>query len=182
MFYNKKGFTLIELLVVIAVIGVLSSIVLVSLSGVRDRARDAIRKQDARQIESALEICRNSQTGEYPDTTGGTGVYSKASIKCLGFGTAGTCFNGRHSGLDSLQSCLPTSIPTDPGRENAIFDTYLYSSACHSSHLPPSGGRCIYWQPEGEISDESCYPGKKGGSGSDVCGYSCNFCTLKIGD
>ena len=57
---KNKGFTLIELLVVIAVIGLLSSIVLVSLGGARTKTRDAVRKRDIEQIEKALLLYWNS--------------------------------------------------------------------------------------------------------------------------
>ena len=57
---KKRGFTLIELLVVIAIIGVLASIVLVSMGGARQSARNATRKADMRQIVSAEELYFNA--------------------------------------------------------------------------------------------------------------------------
>lgn len=61
----KRGFTLIELLVVITIIGVLSSLLVVNYVGVRSRSRDATRKSDLHQIQSALELYRND-SGSYP--------------------------------------------------------------------------------------------------------------------
>jgi len=72
---KKQGFTLIELLVVIAVIGVLSSVIFVSLGPARKRSRDAKRKADLRQINTAMEVCYNDKDcaggSKYPATTAG---------------------------------------------------------------------------------------------------------------
>lgn len=50
-----KGFTLIELLVVIAVIGILSSIVLVSLNSARGKGKNAKAQTEMRGLKTVLE-------------------------------------------------------------------------------------------------------------------------------
>ncbi|PIQ91402.1 MAG: type II secretion system protein GspG [Parcubacteria group bacterium CG11_big_fil_rev_8_21_14_0_20_39_22] len=65
MLKTKRGFTLIELLVVIAIIGILSSVVLASLNTARQKARDARRIADIKQIQTALELYFDSE-GNYP--------------------------------------------------------------------------------------------------------------------
>jgi prepilin-type N-terminal cleavage/methylation domain-containing protein len=62
---KKKGFTLIELLVVIAIIGILSSVVVVSLNSARMKARDAKRVADLGQIKTALGLYFDSYQ-QYP--------------------------------------------------------------------------------------------------------------------
>ena len=81
----RKAFTLIELLVVIAIIGLLSAIILPNYMGARERARDAQKKSDIRQIQKALEMYKTDQPDSvYPTalpiagtswSDGGTSIY-----------------------------------------------------------------------------------------------------------
>ncbi len=65
---NNRGFTLIELLVVIAIIGMLSAIVLASLSVARQKGNDSAAKSELVQFRTAFEIYLESHNTYPPNT------------------------------------------------------------------------------------------------------------------
>jgi type II secretion system protein G len=71
---KQKGFTLIELLVVIAIIGLLASVVLVSLGTARVKARDTKRKADFSQLTKALALYYD-KNGIMPANVLGAEIY-----------------------------------------------------------------------------------------------------------
>ena len=120
--YNmKRGFTLIELLVVIAIIGMLSSVVLASLNTARGSARDAKRKQDLKQIQTALELYYND-FNQYPgevacDSSKGSGSGTCASMSGTNWSTTSYIY----------QALVPTyisTLPVDPTNSGNYYYNY----------------------------------------------------------
>ncbi len=59
---GERGFTLIELLVVIAIIGLLSSVILASLNGARNKGADAAIKSQMKSVQSQAELVYDDAT------------------------------------------------------------------------------------------------------------------------
>ncbi len=101
---TQAGFTLIELLVVVSLIGVLATLVLANLNAARQRGRDAQRKSDLRNIQTALRLYYNDYD-KYP---------ANMASNIAGCGVSGTniCIWG-----DPFESSIQTymsTLPNDP--------------------------------------------------------------------
>jgi prepilin-type N-terminal cleavage/methylation domain-containing protein len=116
------GFSLIELLVVIALIGVLSTIALMSFAGTRTKARDAKRKADLHQVQTALGVFYDSR-GTYPTST------SVWNAGAADYGAASTTGSADYNNLASYLATNIAILPMDPlnlTNNPLANDTYMY--------------------------------------------------------
>ena len=149
-----------ELLVVIAIIGILSSIVIASMTSARQKARDTKRISDIKQLQLALAFFADANSNHYPS----------ALTSCS----------------DTTTCLAPTYIPAIPTPPTGGSYTYVAlaavvdTSPCISYHLgavletnssvlqddndASAGTRC------GSANDFSGMAGANDGSGIDACG------------
>lgn len=105
---HQRGFTLIELLVVIAIIGILAGMIIAALGGAREKARDAQRKSDLRQIKAALELY-NDDHAAYVVRPGSATDITTALV-------------------DLQTEGYIKRLPTDPRSSTGSIRNYLYAS------------------------------------------------------
>lgn len=153
---NRFAFTLIELLVVIAIIGLLSTIAVASLSTSRKKARDAIRKHDLEQIQTAIKLYMDKNNQNVPPdncwedySRGGNGS------SCEPPEWTGDWHS--NSGLRVLVSeNFFSKLPVDPTNDTTHYYKYEPQSGSYCIHVrlesgvrfgyiggtPCSGGEC----------------------------------------
>lgn len=115
---SAAGFSLIEIMVVVLIISTLGSVLFFKMSEASAEGRDAERRGELRNLQSALELYKN-KNGRYPTRCANGQAWSGQS------GTIYACNSGNQYIVGLAPEFIPT-LPTDP-RLNGTDSGYVYT-------------------------------------------------------
>lgn len=127
----RKGFTLIELLIVIAIIGILSSVVLVKLTGGKEKAQ---WNKYASYVSQVTKLTKAAMAGGYFDSIGDA---SGVPNGCLGLYAGDNCWGASYLKNNVINNALSNvgTVPIGesyPGSTNdygtiiRVYSTYAF--------------------------------------------------------
>jgi len=189
-----RGFTLIELLVVIGVMGILSSIALISYQNAQKQARDTQKKSDLKQYQTSLENYANNNNNFYPSYKDPQVLSSQSFCNVLGLtncpeypGDSDDEYYYISNGADNSGDPTASNYTIYAYMESK--DSYIVgdSSGVSESTTPPGATPLATSTPQststpvscsGCMSSGTCYPGTTEdncGLGGGAC-IDCNYC------
>ncbi len=136
-----SGFSLIELLVVIAIIGILSNVILSSLSTARNKAHDARSTINFRTLKQALDVYALEHSNIYPAGTYFSNQPSWDNLRVL---------------LSDTLGAIPSNVPPNGpymylgvvsgqvGADSAKLSTTHSDGSIHTLIFDHSVGKCFY--------------------------------------
>lgn len=162
MLFSRKtagGFTLIELLVVIAIIGTLASVVLANLNSAREKARDARRQADLKELSKALELYF-LDNNRYPPETACDSSKGSSATYCdrnpsSNHPPTGNDWNTSSGFYSALVPTYMSRLPVDPINSSANYYLYEPQSSddyCISVNLEGGG----YYRLQGGDGAPNC--------------------------
>ena len=156
---NQKGFTLIELLVVISIIGILASVVMVSLNNAKEKAKIATAQNMVKQLHGIILINYQESEGTSP-SPGNTAIGTGCAY--WGPGTVVGIVNNNGNRYSDWLGPFLSEVPKDPWGNCYVMEGPI-NEGCPGD---PYGAKICSFGPDGVSNGWNGSPESRG---DDIC-------------